>query len=119
MLIFVVKKEWYEKIRSGKKITEYRVVKRYWTIRLKNILKNKFEVERGGEEQFSRFNAGEKVKNLNIPCLIRLGYTNEYLKAKIDSIEIINGSQTDLHTNQLVYAIKLKDICTNSIVSEK
>ena len=34
MLIFPLKKEWYEKIKSGEKTVEYREVKDYWTTRL-------------------------------------------------------------------------------------
>lgn len=30
MLIFSLKKEWYEKIKSGEKTIEYRAVKDYW-----------------------------------------------------------------------------------------
>ena len=34
MLIFPLKKQWYEKIKSGEKTIEYREVKPYWTKRL-------------------------------------------------------------------------------------
>ena len=34
MLIFPLKKEWYEKIKSGEKNIEYREVKNYWEKRL-------------------------------------------------------------------------------------
>lgn len=34
MLIFPLKKEWYEKIRSGEKTVEYREVKPYWDKRI-------------------------------------------------------------------------------------
>ena len=34
MLVFPLKKKWYEKIRSGEKTIEYREVKPYWTRRL-------------------------------------------------------------------------------------
>lgn len=37
MLIFPLKKEWYEKIKSGEKTVEYREVKDYWTTRLISI----------------------------------------------------------------------------------
>lgn len=36
MLTFNVKKEWFEKIKSGEKTHEYREVKPYWINRLKN-----------------------------------------------------------------------------------
>lgn len=36
MLIFNLKKEWFEKIKSGEKTHEYREVKPYWTTRIFN-----------------------------------------------------------------------------------
>ena len=39
MLVFNLKKEWFEKIKSGKKTIEYREVKPYWTSRLRNATK--------------------------------------------------------------------------------
>ena len=36
MLIFSLKKSWYEKIKSGEKTIEYREVKPYWTKRFYN-----------------------------------------------------------------------------------
>lgn len=44
MLTFILKKEWYEKIKSGCKKVEYREVKPYWTARLKNAVDNIFPV---------------------------------------------------------------------------
>ena len=37
MLIFPLKKQWYEKIKSGEKTVEYREVKLYWIKRIKEI----------------------------------------------------------------------------------
>lgn len=34
MLVFTLKKHWFEKIKSGEKSVEYREVKPYWTKRL-------------------------------------------------------------------------------------
>ena len=34
MLVFTLKKQWFEKIKSGEKTIEYREVKPYWTHRL-------------------------------------------------------------------------------------
>ena len=34
MLIFTLKKEWYEKIKNGEKTIEYREVKPYWEKRI-------------------------------------------------------------------------------------
>lgn len=43
MLIFPLKKEWYEKIKSGEKTIEYREVKPYWTKRICSKLSKEFE----------------------------------------------------------------------------
>ena len=80
MLIFNLKKIWYEKIKSGEKITEYREVKPYWT---KRLSKYSFPCE----------------------CQFRLGYTKEYLNAVINSIEVVSGIDTDLKVDKSVYAI--------------
>nr|WP_314782270.1 hypothetical protein [uncultured Treponema sp.] len=89
MLIFPVKKKWYEKIKNGEKTIEYRIVKPYWTHRI--------------EHNLSFF-------NMPLHCKIRLGYTNHYLNARITKIETIDGIETDLHYNGLVYAIHLSDV---------
>ena len=34
MLTFILKKEWYEKIKSGEKTIEYRELKPYWNLRI-------------------------------------------------------------------------------------
>lgn len=40
MLTFNLKKEWFEKIKSGEKTHEYREVKPYWVNRLANACKD-------------------------------------------------------------------------------
>lgn len=87
MLIFPLKKEWYEKICSGEKTIEYREVKPYWE---KRILPFLFQ---------------EKPC-----CKLRLGYTNKYMTACIAKIEMVDGKDTDLHIDKPVYAIHLTDI---------
>jgi len=88
MLTFPLKKQWFEKIKSGKKTIEYREVKDYWKQRLKNEFSN------------------------HIPqtCKLRLGYTNQYMTAKITGFEIVNGKNTDLAIDKPVYAIHLADV---------
>ena len=38
MLIFPLKKQWYEKIKSGEKTIEYREVKLYWIKRINKAI---------------------------------------------------------------------------------
>lgn len=95
MLIFPLKKEWYEKIKNGEKTVEYREVKPYWKSRLYNEL---------------GFFPEQTQVIKSIPCKLRLGYTNKYMIANITKIEIINGKNTDLHIDSPVYAIHLVNI---------
>jgi hypothetical protein len=105
MLIFPLKKQWYEKIKSGEKTIEYREVKQYWTSRLwkENCLPS---------EMFP-FDCKERQELGMFPiiCYLQLGYNPETrLRAFISKVEIINGKNTDLHIDKPVYAIHLTDV---------
>lgn len=105
-LIFPLKKEWYEKIKSGEKTIEYRELKEYWAKRIYKIT--------GGANHFHKRNYGWYYgfcsENTTI-CKLRLGYTNKYLQAKIEHIDILNtGKDTDLHIDKPVFAIHLTDV---------
>ncbi|MBP3573372.1 MAG: hypothetical protein J6J71_02050 [Prevotella sp.] len=110
MLIFPLKKSWYEKIKSGEKAIEYREVKPYWTRRFYN--------ENGGESSamveenvFAEpLLVGQAVVFLTMECKLRLGYTNKYMTANITKIEVVEGKDTDLHIDKPVYAIHLADV---------
>ena len=120
MLIFTLKKEWYEKIKNGEKTIEYREVKPYWNLRINKefniyqfprdkLFRDKCAIRSLG--LFTDFEYGLKVANHPLPkCKLRLGYTNEYLVANIKMIEVIDGKNTDLHIDKPVYAIHLADI---------
>ena len=99
MLIFPLKKEWYEKIRSGEKTVEYREVKPYWTRRIQVAAKN-------CEWKF----LDDKSGRYFIPCVLRLGYTKQQMTAYITKIEVVNGKDTDLHVDKPVYAIHLANV---------
>lgn len=102
MLIFPLKKEWYEKIKSGEKTVVYREVKPYWTKRL--------NAKNGLNEIFLSLLELSGGDICNLTCKLRLGYTKKYLSARIIKIEIVNGNDTDLHIDKPVYAIHLKDV---------
>ena len=95
MLIFPLKKEWYEKIKSGEKTIEYREVKPYWQSRFYN--------EMGFFPEQTQI-----IKP--VPCKLRLGYTNRYLTANILRIEVVDGKSTDLRIDKPVYAMHLTDV---------
>lgn len=110
MMIFPLKKEWYEKIKSGEKTIEYREVKPYWTRRFYN--------EEGGESSamveaniFAEpLLLGQAVVSLAMECKLRFGYTNKYMTANITKIEVVDGKDTDLHIDKPVYAIHLANV---------
>lgn len=116
MFIFQLKKEWYEKIASGKKTVEYRTVKPYWTKRIARTLCSSMFALHSSEEVYNIVSTlGFKIKfGACYPknaCILRLGYTkNEKLTAYISLIEVVDGKDTDLHIDSPVYAIHLVNI---------
>lgn len=105
MLIFTLKKQWFDKIKSGEKTVEYRKVKPYWTKRLNKPFGDLFKYAFGKIPTYP----AEFEKGL-FPCLLRLGYTKKYMTANIVKIQIVNGKNTELAIDIPVYAIHLADI---------
>ena len=92
MLIFRMKRIWWDKIISGEKTHEYRKVGRYWGVRL--------------------FNESKKYKGKGgIPCMFTLGYPSAKDKSrirhgKIKQVEkLITGLGTDLKVLEPVFDI--------------
>lgn len=120
MITFILKKEWYEKIKSGEKTIEYREVKPYWNQRInkefnlyqlpcEKIFRDTCAIRGCG--LFADFRYGLKYFNHPLPtCKLRLGYTNKYMFANITKIEIVDGKNTDLHIDKPVYAIHLSEL---------
>ena len=104
MLTFTLKKELYEKIRSGEKTIEYREVKPYWTKRIKNGTRDNFyKIRQIGDS----YKFGESI----LPkCVLRLGYTKRQMTADIIKIEVVDGKDTDLRVDKPVYAIHLANV---------
>ncbi len=104
MLTFNLKKEWFEKIKSGEKTHEYREVKSYWVIRFKNKfgltnkdIKTMFDSEKNKIILFSPHYVN-----------IREGYNGEILMANIVSISIKKGLLTDLKIDKPVFDIEFE-----------
>lgn len=112
MLIFPLKKEWYEKIKSGEKTVEYREVKPYWIKRFQKEWAVHFGnyVPNLPRLIFSAECMGTAYHSKDLPCKLRLGYSKQYMTAKITQIEVVNGKDTDLHIDKPVYAIHLTDV---------
>ena len=89
MLTFNLKKEWFEKIKSGDKTHEYRLFTDYWCDRL-------------------------LYRELPCPCIFACGYPAKNNKARrlnanIKNISVINnGIYTDLKTNKPVFDIEFE-----------
>ena len=113
MLIFTLKKQWYEKIKSGEKTIEYREVKPYWKQRLSNTFgyyKGTYLPSHNPFEKGFGVCIEAGVCPVLCPCILRLGYTNRYMTADITKIEIVDGKDTDLHIDKPVYAIHLTGV---------
>lgn len=92
MITFNLKKKWYDLIKCGQKCIEYRECKKYWGTRLLNA------------------KMGQIFSKKPIQCKLCLGYTKHYMTATITKIEIVNGRNTDLAIDGLVYAIHLAEV---------
>lgn len=79
MLTFNLQKEWFEKIKSGEKVHEYRPYNDYWISRINNALR----------------------KNPEPLCCFACGYpaaddTEKRLYGKITLVQLIDGEYSDL-----------------------
>ena len=103
MLIFPLKKEWYEKIKRGEKSVEYREVKPYWSGRLSK----EFDFDK-----YDFCNIGYILEIVTYwhPIKLRIKKKKKYMEALVNKIEIVNGKDTDLHIDKPVYAIHLADV---------
>ena len=96
MLTFNLKKQWFEKIKSGEKTHEYRVANDYWHIRIQNYIEY----------------CNEYSKSMII-CF-KCGYPKADKKDKIlygkviKEPYIINGKNTDLAIDKDVYDIEFE-----------
>ena len=100
MLTFNLKKEWFEKIKSGEKTHEYREFKDYWLIRIQNY----FDL---CDDEIGQMLNGHTYE-ISIPIGFRCGYKGEILEAVTKSITIKNGKNTDLKINKDVFDIEFE-----------
>lgn len=106
MLVFNLKKEWFNKIKSGEKTHEYREVKLYWTKRIKNFFEFLWS-------DIYCLKSGDIYYPIGKGIIFRKGYTGEKLYARVVSIKIIDGTNTDLKINKDVYDIEFELIRGN------
>ena len=116
MLTFNLKKQWFDKIKSGGKTHEYREVKPYWADKLTGvevplclIRVDYCHFIYGYDKRFETFD----IEQCNFYCFFACGYPkrdekDKWLKAKIKKISIINGKNTDLAIDKDVYDIEFE-----------
>ena len=97
MLVFNLKSEWYDKINSGIKTHEYREVKPYWATRIEKFIKQELNNKASGFP-YVEFRKG--YPKLSDPKA-------EFFVVKVKNITIVNGLNTDLKIDKLVYDIEL------------
>lgn len=105
MLTFNLKKEWFEKIKSGEKTHEYRVANDYWRNRLKYL-----GIDRDSEEAEED---SDGVLYDNPIVKFALGYPKaddkeRTLLAKVKEMRVIDGKNTDLKHNGKVFDIEFE-----------
>lgn len=97
MLVFNLKKEWFEKIKSGEKTTEYRLLKPYWIKRINNVLLEDCGVDL--DIYMANMNTNNYLM-LDTPCKFVLGYTDKFLIGNIKEISIIDKKDSDLRNDK-------------------
>lgn len=119
MLTFNLKKEWFEKIKSGEKTHEYREVKPYWTKRLLKYANEIIDARKTIVYHAISKDADLSIlPTLRIKCCFKNGYPkktdkNNILYAEIVSINKLNGKNTDLKIDKPVYDIEFELIIDN------
>lgn len=117
MLRFNLKKEWFDKIKSGEKMHEYRIQNKYWIARIKNFIGWDSEKQRLD----NAVNNGDYFEYdipINTPysrtCCFACGYPKKddiekRIYGTITKISAnIDGRETDLDVNEPVFDIEFK-----------
>lgn len=111
MLTFNLKKEWFDKIKSGEKTHEYRVMSDYWISRIMPELNFNFSTMKFERPLYRFANRGLKEPDL---IIFANGYPNKKDKEKrllalVKSIKYnVDGRETDLEINELVFDIEFE-----------
>lgn len=100
MLVFNLKKEWFDKIAAGKKTHEYREVKPYW--------KKRIYKELGLCDDDFLYMLGSVPYTACIKFVKGYNPKNGILTAVIESVSITSGLNTDLKIDKPVFDIKFR-----------
>ncbi len=96
-LFLPLKKEWYDKIKSGAKTTEYRLAKPYWVDRL--LVSSCAYIKK------KHLDASDVYTSVRFAC----GYSKTQTAFEIKHISRVPGIDTDLAIDADVFAIELGD----------
>lgn len=107
MLVFPLKKVFFDKIANREKTIEYREVKKYWTVRLEHERCCAYE-----GKPYDYYELQKSVEGMIFAtwCVFQLAYTSKRLYARVSKVEIVNGKDTDLKVDKPVYAIHFEDL---------
>ena len=117
MLVFNLKKQWFDKIKSGEKTHEYREVKDFWTDRMIKALFNIDKKKNPKLFELKKYEWLEYLKdNIEICFFHKIQFMNGMLPADVrprlfaytKTIRIIDGKETDLKINKPVYDIEFE-----------
>lgn len=93
-----IKKEWFDKIRSGEKTHEYRRVCPHWCSNIGIESNNLYNVDKFRKVKIARLRCGQIVKSTN---------KEKTMLFEIKSISCIDGIETDLKYKGFVFDIEL------------
>lgn len=99
-LNFILTFFWFDKYAAGEKGIEYRRITPYWTKRILSCAIWHFDTEK----------KIRVVDSIYATAVLRRGYSNKCLVAEAYKIEIVDGNKSDLHIDEKVYAIYLRNI---------
>lgn len=103
----VVKQHWFEKIKSGIKKSEFRLVKENWN---RKLFGKDFEIQLSKNSLPVNVNDVEGLMIIPNKIRIRHGMRSDaehVMLFKIKNILIVDGIYTDLKVNDYVYKIQL------------
>lgn len=93
-----IKKEWFNKIKSGEKTHEYRKVCLHWCNNIGIKVNSLFKVDKFRKVKFARLRCGQTVKSTD---------KEKTMLFEIKSISCTGGIETDLKYKEWVFDIEL------------
>lgn len=114
MLTFNLKKEWFEKIKSGEKTHEYRRMSPYWNKRFLKLFKEADAPIAYSILYRSIINTKSEELYPDFEFLFACGYPSKddkskWLKARMITLTSnVDGKNTDLHADDRVYDVEFE-----------